>query len=104
MRIYMAESNGSLRLSFSGELDHHGAKPAMKTIESLIDEHLPRDCIIDLSELSFMDSSGIALIIRVNKRMSDIGGRSWVENPCGQPLRVLNASGIDRVVKVLAKT
>ena len=104
MKIYSTENNGCLRLSFTGELDHHGAKPAMKTIDGLIDEYLPRNLIMDLSELSFMDSSGIALILRTNRRMADMGGRAWVENPFGQPLRVLNASGIDRVVRVFAKT
>lgn len=36
----------------------------MKTIENLIDEYLPRDCIVDLSEFSFMDSSGNASVLR----------------------------------------
>lgn len=104
MKIYANETNGCLKLSFTGELDHHGAKPAMQTIDGLIDDYLPRNLIMDLSELVFMDSSGIALILRVNRRMNEIGGKAWVENPYGQPLRVLNASGIDRVVKVFAKT
>ncbi len=103
MKIYSTESSGCLKLSFTGELDHHGAKSAMKTIDDLIDEYLPRNLIMDLGELNFMDSSGIALILRVNRRMADMGGRAWVENPYGQPLRVLNASGIDRVVKVFSK-
>lgn len=104
MRIYASETNGVLRLNFAGELDHHCAKTVMKTIENLIDEYLPRDCIMDLSELSFMDSSGIAVILRANKRMNDMGGRAWVENPCGQALRVLDASGIDRVIKIFVRT
>ncbi len=103
MKIYTTENDGYLKLSFTGELDHHGAKTAMKTIDGLIDDALPRNLIMDLSELNFMDSSGIALILRVSRRMSDIGGKAWVENPLGQPLRVLNASGIDRVVKVFEK-
>jgi len=103
MKIYSQENDGCLRLAFSGELDHHGAKSAMKTIENLIDEHLPHECVMDLSELSFMDSSGIALILLVRKRMSDICGSAWVENPAGQPLRVLETSGIDRVIKVCLK-
>lgn len=104
MRIYASETNGVLRLNFAGELDHHCAKTVMKTIENLIDEHLPRDCIMDLTELSFMDSSGIAVILRANKRMKDMDGRAWVENPCGQALRVLDASGIDRVIKIFVST
>ena len=103
MKIYTSENNGTLKLIFAGELDHHCAKTSMKTIENLIDDYMPRDCIIDLSELSFMDSSGIAVILRVNKQMKDMNGRAWVENPYGQPLRVLDAAGIDRVVKVFMK-
>lgn len=103
MRILSAYSKGRLRVTLDGELDHHGAKSGMKTIDGLIDEYLPRDCVIDLSKLAFMDSSGIAVILRIHKRMNDMGGKAWVENPAGQPLRVLDASGIDRVIKVFSQ-
>lgn len=100
MKVFSEESGGCLKLSFVGELDHHGAQSAMKTIENLIDEYMPREVIMDLSELNFMDSSGIAIILRVNRRMRDVCGNAWVENPVGQPLRILDAAGIDRFVKV----
>ena len=104
MKIYSAYSDGRLRLNLEGELDHHEAKSSLLTIDRIIDDLLPRDCIIDLSNLSFMDSSGIAVIMRVHKRMNDMCGKAWVENPNGQPLRVLDASGIDRVIRVYSKT
>ena len=104
MNIYSAYSDGRLRLNLEGELDHHEAKSSLRTIDRIIDDLLPRDCIIDLSNLSFMDSSGIAVIMRVHKRMNDMCGKAWVENPNGQPLRVLDASGIDRVIRVYSKT
>lgn len=100
MKVFSQENDGILKLSLVGDLDHHDAKSSMKTIENLIDEYLPHDCIIDLTELNFMDSSGIAVILRVNKRMNDMCGKAWVENPNGQPMRVLDASGIDKVIKV----
>ena len=53
-----------------------------------------------MSGLSFMDSSGIAVIIRVSRRMKNLGGRAWIENPARQPQRVIDASGIDRLVPV----
>ena len=104
MKIYSAYSDGRLRLNLEGELDHHEAKSSLRTIDRIIDDLLPRDCIIDLSNLSFMDSSGIAVIMRVHKRMNDMCGKAWVENPNGQPLGVLDASGIDRVIRVYSKT
>ena len=100
MRILTGFSDGRLRISPEGELDHHAAKGPMRDIDGIIDEYLPNECIVDMGKLSFMDSSGIAIILRVQKRMNEIGGKAWVENPCGQPLRVIDASGIDRIIRV----
>lgn len=100
MNISMAFAAGRLTIYLAGELDHHEARGAIRSIDELLDEYLPRDCVLDMSGLSFMDSSGIALIIRMSRRMKNLGGRAWIENPAKQPLRVIDASGIDRLVPV----
>lgn len=102
MKIYSAYKEGRLTLYLQGELDHHEVKNSMKLIERLIEEYLPRDCAIDLSELSFMDSSGIALFLKIYRRLLEMGGRAWIENAVNQPLRVIDASGIERIIKVTA--
>lgn len=103
MDITTAFSAGRLTVYLSGELDHHEARSTIHAIDELLDEYLPRDCALDLSGLSFMDSSGIAVIIRISRRMKTMGGRAWIENPAKQPLRVIDASGIDRLVPVATK-
>lgn len=100
MNISTAFAAGRLTIYIAGELDHHEARGAIRSIDELLDEYLPRDCVLDMSGLSFMDSSGIALIIRMSRRMKNLGGRAWIENPAKQPLRVIDASGIDRLVPV----
>lgn len=100
MDIRTTYLSGRLTLYLTGELDHHEARCAIRTIDELMDEYLPRDCVLDLNGLSFMDSSGIAVIIKLNQHMKSLGGRMWVENPAKQPLRVIDASGIDRLVPV----
>ncbi len=100
MNISTAFSSGRLTIFLSGELDHHEAKCTINTIDELLDEYLPRDCVLDLSGLTFMDSSGIAVIIRTSRRMRALGGRVWIENPAKQAMRVIDASGIDRLVPV----
>ena len=100
MNISTAFAAGRLTICLAGELDHHEARGAIRSIDELLDEYLPRDCVLDMSGLSFMDSSGIALIIRMSRRMKNLGGRAWIENPAKQPLRVIDASGIDRLVPV----
>ena len=100
MNIHTAFSAGRLTLYLSGELDHHEARAAASLIDQILDGYLPRDCAVDMSSLSFMDSSGIAVIVRISRRLKEMGGRVWIENPAGQPRRVLDASGVDRLVPV----
>ena len=58
---------------------------------------------MDLSGLNFMDSSGIALLIRVSRRIRETGGRMWIENPGQQPKRVIDTAGIDRLIPVTVR-
>ena len=99
MKFSTSFSAGRLTIYLSGELDQHEARQTGECIAELIDEYLPRDCALDLSGLTFMDSSGIAVIVRANK-VKSLGGRLWVENPAGQALRVLDAAGLDRMIPV----
>ena len=100
MNISTAFSGGRLTVYLMGELDHHEARCLMRTLEDLMDEYLPKECVLDMSELAFMDSSGIAIVIRVSRRMKELGGKAWIENPAKQPQRVIDASGVERLVPV----
>ena len=100
MNISTSFNAGRLTIYLAGELDHHEAREGIRLIEQLLDEYMPRDCALDMSGLTFMDSSGIAIIIKVSRRMKNLGGRAWIENPARQPQRVIDASGIDRLVPV----
>lgn len=101
MHLSTSHQDGNLTLSLSGELDHHAAKKTMLAIGEAIDQTLPRDCVMDLGGLSFMDSSGIAVVLNTHKRMTEIGGRASVINVPRQPMKVLAASGISRIVEIL---
>ena len=64
MDIRARDTDRELLLEFSGEMDHHGARNALKEVEIAIDAALPRSLILDFAGVTFMDSSGIALILR----------------------------------------
>ena len=100
MNVSTKYSCGSLSIFLEGELDHHCAKAAMDRIDREIENYLPRELVIDMGRLSFMDSSGIALVIKANRKLAHCGGRMYIENPQQQPLRVLDASGIDRLIAI----
>lgn len=103
MKITNSYSEGRLTVYLTGELDHHSARSASAGVCESIDNHLPRKLILDFSGLEFMDSSGIAVIVSANRKIRSCGGSMLIENPQQQPLKVLSAAGIDRIVPVFAK-
>ena len=104
MKVSANFDNKTLYLYPTGDLDHHGAKKAMSAIESRIDLTLPRECILDMRYVTFMDSSGIAVILKTLRLVNEAGGRLTVENVPAQAMRVIDAAGIDRIVRITALT
>ena len=96
---YRAE-NRQLTISLAGELDHHAARALMESIDRCIEQNLPAKTILDLGGLTFMDSSGIALILRAQQRMQLLDGSLLVCNVPSQARRVLDAAGIGRLVTI----
>ena len=76
----------------------------MRAIGDLMERELPKQTILDLGGLSFMDSSGIALILKAQRIAKAQLGTLWVEHPNRQVLRVLETSGIGRYVPIAQET
>jgi stage II sporulation protein AA (anti-sigma F factor antagonist) len=89
-----------MTITLSGEIDHHEARHAMKTIAEKIDAYLPRVCVLDFLDVSFMDSSGIAIVISAVRRMREIGGKLVLTNVQAQPMKVLKAAGIEQIAEI----
>ncbi len=100
MEICAKSTDRNLLLEFSGELDHHGARDALRELELAVDAALPKKLVMDLSAVTFMDSSGIALILRAQQRMQLLDGSLLVCNVPAQAKRVLDAAGISRLVTI----
>ena len=56
--------NGRLTVALDGEIDHHCAKQYILAIGAKIEAFTPEVCILDFQEVSFVDSSGIAVVIK----------------------------------------
>ena len=100
LEIEATSADRNLLLELKGELDHHGARDALRELELAIDAALPKKLVLDFSGVTFMDSSGIALILRAQQRMSLLDGSLLVRNVPQQARRVLDAAGIGRLVTI----
>lgn len=100
MELEAKSVDRNLLLELKGEIDHHGARNAMREMELAVDAALPRKLVLDLNGVTFMDSSGIALILRAQQRMQLLDGSLLVCNVPPQAKRVLDAAGISRLVTI----
>ena len=84
----------------SGEIDHHVALPIREKTDAAIISAHPKRVVLDFSGVTFMDSSGIALILRSQQRMQLLEGSVVLQNIPAQARRVLDAAGIGRLVSI----
>lgn len=92
--------NGHLTVALTGEIDHHRAKDFIQGILGKIEAYTPEVCVLDFSEVTFVDSSGIAVVINALRSMAQIEGKLILSGMCPQPMRVFKASGIDKLVEI----
>ena len=100
MEINAKSMDRNLLLELSGEIDHHGTRDAMRELELAVDAALPKKLVLDMTGVTFMDSSGIALILRAQQRMRLLDGSILVCHVPEQAKRVLDAAGIGRLVTI----
>ena len=91
---------GRLTVALTGEIDHHSAKGCIQAINAKIEAYTPDVCILDFRDVTFVDSSGIAVVINAMRNMTQIEGRLILTHISQQPMRVFRASGIDKLVDI----
>ena len=99
MAMKCAAEGRELTVAISGEVDHHAAREILTQLERHISAVMPRSLTLDLGGVTFMDSSGIAVLLRAYRRMAELGGALTVRNVPEQAGKVLRAAGLERLMK-----
>lgn len=96
MKICTQKQGDILYIRLVGELDEHNAALARKEADMLAEEHAATiaRAVFDLSEVSFMDSTGIGFLIGRYKKFNRYGVPVAVTNPSLATDRILCMSGI----------
>ena len=92
MAVAYTTHNRILTVTLSGEIDHHRVKGVLQDLDQAIDEVLPRQLIVDCAGITFMDSSGIGVLLNRYKQMK--AGHTSFYGACPQVMRVLKVAGI----------
>ena len=90
----------ALIIHLQGELDHHSADKLRKDIDGELNNQDIKCCVIDMTGVSFMDSSGLGVLLGRYKLISSRGGTMSIRNPNKTIDRILKMSGIYSIVEV----
>ena len=88
-----------LMVEITEEIDHHETDKIRRKIDNEITRYMPRKTVLDFNRVSFMDSAGIGMIIGRYKMMKLIGGELEIENVRDNVQRILEMSGIMKIIK-----
>lgn len=95
--------DGTLYVSLIGEINHHNAFSVRQEIDEKIQELNSKNLVLDLAEVSFMDSSGLGLIMGRYQRMQELGGTLTVANPSADHKKLFKLAGLNKLVKIVKK-
>ena len=93
--VDLTYENGALTAHLYGEIDHHIAPRLRSEIDLKCESLRPAALILDFRAVSFMDSSGIGLIMGRYRCISLLGGRMEVVNIPPSLKKIFTLSGIE---------
>ena len=93
----VTESTGVTCITIRGALDAGTLPTVRPEIENLLSGH-PRRILVDFSELRLIDTSGVAMLIRMYKRCRQAGGALALSGLHGQPRAILKLLRLDRMM------
>lgn len=83
-----------------GELDHHNAREMREAIDEAVNKNMPTLLVLDFSEISFMDSSGIGLVMGRYSLAKKFGASLHVSGVSEQMYKVMRLAGIERLARL----
>jgi len=91
---------GELVITMDGEIDHHSARPLRRKIDEMLYYYRAKNISLDLSEVAFMDSSGLGLILGRFTLARELGGVLRVIDPSESVKKILDLAGTSRLIKI----
>lgn len=93
------QKDNVLIIHVDGELDHHNSIFIRKNADEILCKHNVKIVVFDFLKTSFMDSSGIGVIMGRYKKIKPLGGSIGVINASKSIEKILLFSGLNKIVK-----
>ena len=97
MTVKIECSSEVITVYLCGELDHHMARDLREQIDAQIEEFSPNLLILDFADVTFMDSSGIGLVMGRYRQMQLRSGEVKVINTSPAITKIMRLAGFERL-------
>ena len=97
MAVQIESAGGNVTAYLSGEIDHHSVKAMREAIDQAAQQNAPCVLYLDFDSVTFMDSSGVGLIMGRYRLMEELGGTLKVTRIPDGLRRVMELSGLARL-------
>lgn len=102
MELSFTMTDDILIAGLTGELDHHSAGEARSALDSTVAAFNARWLVLDFSGVSFMDSSGVGVVMGRYNKMQERGGRVFLTGCSQYVKRILHMAGIFTIIEYCA--
>lgn len=100
MQLELEQVGVNLVVRLSGELDHHTSSRFRETVEAELNKEIARNLILNLKGLTFMDSSGLGVILGRYNQVKKSGGRLVICSVSPSAKKIIELSGLPRLVSL----
>lgn len=98
MEIELKFIRKNLLVRLKGELDHHTSMQFREKVEAELSKGIAKNILLDFRELTFMDSSGLGVILARYRHLNEKGGKVAICNLQPQVERLYHLSGLPKII------
>lgn len=100
MDISLISEKRTIVVKIQADLDHHLASQIRKSVDAKVKGSNAVNIVFDFSEVDFMDSSGIGMLMGRYKITNILGGRVIIFGLKKQVKRIIDMAGIDKIINI----
>ena len=100
MNLRIELKGGAMTASMRGELDHHTARAMREAIDNAVELNMPSRLVLNFKNISFMDSSGIGLVMGRYRLLAKTGAELVISETPPQIYKVMKLAGLERLARL----
>lgn len=97
--MHIERTDKTIHVHLSGEIDHHTSANIRNEIDTNLFKYTPSELILDFSDVTFMDSSGVGLVMGRYKNAKNINCKTAVTGLNKRDKRILLMSGMENNIE-----